>query len=72
MRNIDCYKHLNKEDKVEFSIEKTVKKVDKLNYGSQRFLSALVNHRENSNNMKYDTFRKHTQELRTMPENRWY
>ena len=72
MRDIDCYKHLNKGDKVDFSIEETVKKVDKLNYGSQRFLSALVNHREKSDSMKYDSFKKHTQELRTMLENGWY
>ena len=73
MRNIDMCKHLNSDDKVPFSIEETVKQVDSLNYGSRRYLSALVNLRENSDNyVKYDEYRKHTQQLRELLENEWY
>ena len=73
MRNIDMYKHLNSNDKVPFSIEETVKQVDSLNYGSQRYLSALVNLREKSPEyQKYDEYRKHTQQLRGLLENGWY
>jgi hypothetical protein len=73
MMNIDRYKHLNSEDRVPFSIEETVKRVDYLNYGSQRFLSALVKLREKSDDyVKYDDYRKHTQQLRELLENGWY
>ena len=73
MLNIDIYKHLNNSDKVKFSIEETVKTVDSLNYGSQRYLSALVNLRESSPEyQKYDVYRKHTQQLRELLENGWY
>ncbi len=72
MRDINYYKHLDKDDKVSFSIEETVKDVDGINYGSQRFLSELVILREKSENMKYEVFKKHTQELRLMLENGWY
>jgi hypothetical protein len=57
---------------VSFSIEEMVKRVESLNYGSQRFLSELVNLREKSPDyQKYDDFAKHTQKLRKLLENGW-
>ena len=73
MRTIDSYKHLNGEDKVPFSIEETAKLVNNLNYGSQRFLSALVNLREKSSEyQQYDEYKENTQKLRELLENGWY
>lgn len=73
MSRINMYKHLNKTDKIEFSIEDTIKKVDALNYGSQRFLSGLVIYRENHKEYnKHEEFKKHTQQLRELLENGWY
>jgi len=73
MTNIDMYKHLNDDDEVPFSIKDTVKMVENLNYGSQRYLSALVNLRERSPHYeKYHDFKKHTQQLRELLEKGWY
>ena len=73
MRNINMYAHLNEQDQVPFSIPDTVKTVESLNYGSQRFLSELVLLREKSPDyQKYESFQKHTQELRELLEKGWY
>lgn len=73
MSRVGMYKHLTDNDMVPFSIEETVKKVNSLNYGSQRFLCELVELRENSDDYKkYDEFRRHTQQLRDMLEAGWY
>lgn len=69
---IDFYEHLNKDDKVQFSIPDTAKAVKSMNYGQQRFLAALVKLREADENMKYEEYRKHTQQLRQLLESGWY
>lgn len=47
-RTIDTYEHLNAASKftVEIDIEELVAKVNKMNYGTHRFLSALVKLRQ--------------------------
>ena len=70
---IDTYKHLSKDDKVPFSIEDTAKLIDGLNYGSQRYLAALVNHREaHPDYEKYECHRDNTQKLRELLEKGWF
>lgn len=72
MRNVDFYKHLNEDDKVKFSMEETAKKVDELNYGTQRFFCEILRIRENSENMKYKEFERHTKQLRDLLESGFY
>lgn len=72
MRTIDMYKHLDKDDKVPFSISETVKTVTELNYGMQRFLSEVIRNREASEDMKYLQFKQNTQKLRELLEAGWY
>lgn len=67
------YRHLDNNDKVQFSIKDTVTAIRKLNYGEQRFLAELVKQREESSDYeKYDEFRQHTALLRKLLESGYY
>ncbi len=73
MLNIQSYRHLDKEDKVPFSITEAVTAVRNLNYGEQRFLAELVKQREESTDyQKYEQFREHTALLRKLLESGYY
>jgi len=73
MDKIQGYRHLDKEDKISFSMTDTVRKIRKLNYGDQRLLAELVKQREESEDfLKYEHFRKSTILLRTLLENGFF
>lgn len=71
--DIDYYTHLNKDDKVPFSMEEEAKHIISLNYGARRMLVEIVKQREASESYtKYESFRQNTQELRDLLEKGWY
>lgn len=71
--DIDYYTHLNKDDKVPFSMEEEAKRIISLNYGARRMLVEIVKQREASESYtKYESFRQNTQELRDLLEKGWY
>lgn len=71
--DIDYYTHLNKDDKVPFSMEEEAKRIISLNYGTRRMLVEIVKQREASESYtKYESFRQNTQELRDLLEKGWY
>jgi hypothetical protein len=66
-------RHLDKDDKISFSISKTAKNVYKQNFGQRRLLSELVLIRENSeDHKKYSSFRENTKKLRKLLEEGWF
>ena len=67
------YRHLDKDDKMQFSMTETVTAIRKMNYGEQRLLAELVKQREESEDFdKYEEFREHTALLRKLLESGYY